>query len=51
MNYPKTGRVGNGVCATDCVKLVDERPDLELGRVDRDPQKSGGDGLVGGALG
>ncbi len=43
-------RLGHCVCAACGVELVDQGPDMELGRVDRYSQ-SARDSLVGGAFG
>jgi hypothetical protein len=35
LNYATTGCMGNGISAPDRIELVDQRTDVELGRMDR----------------
>jgi len=50
MNHTTTGRMGDGVCAPDRIKLVDQSTDVELGCVDR-YAKTASYRFVGHALG
>jgi hypothetical protein len=50
LNYATTGCMGNGISAPDRIELVDQRTDVELGRVDR-YAKTASYCLVGQSLG